>query len=297
MLLPTAMMAQSSAKKGVKEVSPFIDGRQKVRKTDYDSIWKFTTFDAKKVYYCNFDYSELPTILDARRPQWGNFTPVMNFLTTVSRSPMRICALFAVNPTIDDPNQRAALAEQGREEALAALKQLTGWMAEQEMKNKVQINVAQIDHRYWQGTDYFVTQQPSVPLIHVGVILFFGTKKIDLFPSAAAGAQEFKDVKFFPNESTVQPSYESYLDELAEYLLENERFEVLLLGYCDNQGTPTYTTSLSRSRCVEIKKKLIARGVPEYRIEIEAKGSNDPIGDNNTYEGRIANNRVSVRIQ
>jgi outer membrane protein OmpA-like peptidoglycan-associated protein len=48
---------------------------------------------------------------------------------------------------------------------------------------------------------------------------------------------------------------------------------------------------------VEIKKKLIARGVAEYRIEVESKGSEDPIGDNSTYEGRIANNRASIIIQ
>ena len=39
------------------------------------------------------------------------------------------------------------------------------------------------------------------------------------------------------------------------------------------------------------------RGVSEYRIEIEAKVSSDPLGDNNTYEGRIMNNRVAIIIQ
>lgn len=298
MLIPTFGMAQSAKpKKGTKEVSPFVEGKQKVRMTDYDSIWKFTSFDQKKIYFCDFDYSQMGTLVEERRPEWGNFNPVMNYLSTVSRSPMRICAIYAINPNINDPSKRRQLEEQAKEEALLSLNQLKDWMVNKEMKNKTQLMVAQVDYRYWQGTDYFVKPQTQDAIVHVGVLLFFGTKKIELFHSAGEGAKTFADVKFFPNDATVQPSWESYLDDLAEYLKQNDRFEVLLQGYSDNQGTEAYCMGLSRQRCVEIKKKLIARGIPEYRIEVEARGTADPIGDNSTREGQIANNRVAVSIQ
>lgn len=298
MLIPTLGMAQSAnPKKGTKEVSPFVEGKQKVRMTDYDSIWKFTSFDQKKIYFCDFDYSQMGTLVEERHPEWGNFNPVMNYLSTVSRSPMRICAIYAINPNINDPSKRRQLEEQAKEEALLSLNQLKDWMVNKEMKNKTQLMVAQVDYRYWQGTDYFVKPQTQDAIVHVGVLLFFGTKKIELFHSAGEGAKTFADVKFFPNDATVQPSWESYLDDLAEYLKQNDRFEVLLQGYSDNQGTEAYCMGLSRQRCVEIKKKLIARGIPEYRIEVEARGTADPIGDNSTREGQIANNRVAVSIQ
>ena len=296
LLAPLAVNAQNT-KKGAKVVSPFVEGKQKVRKSDYDSIWKFTTFDGKKIYFCDFDYSTIPALIDERHPDWGNFTPVMNYLTTVARSPMRICAVFAVNPTVEDDALREKLIEQGREEALEALKTYQAWAAEEKMKNKLQLNVAQVDYRYWQGTDFFTTEQPTDQLIHVGVLLYFGTKKINMFPSAAEGAKTFKDVKFFPNDATVVESWEPMLDSLAVYLQQNERLEVLLRGYSDNTGTEAYNVGLSRQRAVEIKKCLIARGISDYRIEIEAKGTADPIGDNSTYEGRIANNRVAIIIQ
>ena len=54
---------------------------------------------------------------------------------------------------------------------------------------------------------------------------------------------------------------------------------------------------LSRQRAVEIKKALMQRGIAENRIEVIAKGEDDPVGDNNTYSGRLANNRVTVVIQ
>jgi outer membrane protein OmpA-like peptidoglycan-associated protein len=296
LLLPQLSEAQKP-KKGAKEVSPFIEGKQKVRKTDYDSIWKFTSFDAKKIYYCDFDYSTIPALVEFRHPEWGNFTPVMNYLTTVSRSPMRICAVFAINPKVDNDKLREELIEQGREEALEALKVYQAWAADKEMKNKLQLSVAQVDYRYWQGTEFFSNEQPDDQLIHVGVLLYFGTKKINMFPSAAEGSKSFNDVKFFPNDATVVESWEPMMDSLAAYLLQNERLEVMLRGFSDNTGTEAYNLGLSRQRAVEVKKKLTMRGVSEYRIEIEAKGSSDPLGDNNTYEGRIMNNRVAIIIQ
>ena len=296
LLVPMAATAQNS-KKGAKKVSPFIEGKQKVRKSDYDSIWKFTTFDAKKIYFCDFDYSTIPVLTEDRHPEWGNFTPVMNYLTTVARSPMRICAIFAVNPSVEDDALREQLVEQGREEALEALRCYQAWTTDRKLKNKLQLNVAQVDYRYWQGSEFFTTEQPADQLIHVGVLLYFGTKKINMFPSAAEGAKTFKDVKFFPNDATVVESWEPMLDSLATYLLQNERLEVMLRGYSDNTGTEAYNLGLSRQRAVEIKKHLVARGVSEYRVEIEAKGTADPIGDNSTYEGRIANNRVAIVIQ
>lgn len=296
MMMPVVAEAQKP-RRGAREVSPFIEGKQKVRKTDYDSIWKFTVFDAKKIYFCDFDYSTIPTIIEDRRPEWGNFTPVMNYLTTVSRSPMRICAVFAINPNIQDDAMRERLIEEAKAEALESLQTYQAWAAEKGLKNKLQLSVAQVDYRYWQGTEYFTKEQTADALIHVGLLLYFGTKKIDMFPSAAAGAKTFNDVKFFPNDATVVESYEPMMDSLATYLRQNERLEVLLRGYSDNTGTEAYNLGLSRQRAVEIKKKLIARGVQEFRIEIEAKGTADPIGDNNTYEGRIANNRVAIIIQ
>lgn len=295
-IIPACAVAQKP-KKGAKEVSPIIEGKQKVRKADYDSIWKFTTFDAKKIYFCDFDYSTIAAVTDERHPSWGNFMPVINYLQTVSRSPVRICAIFAVNPSVEDEALRNQLVEQGREEALESLNAYKEWADDEDMRNKVQFNVGQVDYRYWQGNDYFSTEQPADQLIHVGMLLYFGTKKVNLFPSAADGAKSFSDVKFFPNDATVVESWEPMMDSLAAYLIQNERLEVMLRGYSDNSGTEAYNLGLSRQRAVEIKKKLTSRGVSEYRIEIEAKGSEDPLGDNSTYEGRIMNNRVAIVIQ
>ena len=297
LLMPAMPLQAQKAKKGKREVSPVIEGRQKVRKADYDSIWKFTSFDAKTKYFCPFDYTTMEELTKNKKPDWGTMTPVINYLTTVSRSPMRMCAIFAINPSIDDDVYRSQLVSNARNEAIASYNAYKDWSEKRDMKNKVQFNVAQVDYRYWMGTDYYTQPEPKEDIIVLGYILYFGSKKVNLFPSAAEGAQQFRDVKFLPNDATITESYTSYLDELAEYLKSNDRLEVLLCGYTDNTGTTAYSLGLSRQRAVEIKKALLRRGIEEHRIEIEARGDADPVGDNKTYSGRFANNRVTVTIQ
>ena len=157
--------------------------------------------------------------------------------------------------------------------------------------------MAQIDWRYWKDEAYYTEPQPTEDLIRVGLIFDFSSKKIDLLPSAAKGSKSFPEIKFFPNDATIQESYIAEMDELAAYLKQEKGLEVLVTGYCDNVGTETYNTGLSRQRAVEVKKALVLRGIDEHRIEVQYKGEDDPVGDNNTLSGRMANNRVTIVIQ
>ena len=99
------------------------------------------------------------------------------------------------------------------------------------------------------------------------------------------------------SQSKIQESWKPMIEEIAEFLVENERKGLLLTGYADNQGTAEYCIGISRQRAMEVKKALVLLGIDGKRIEIEAKGDENPIGDNSTYEGRIQNNRVSIQIQ
>lgn len=208
---------------------------------------------------------------------------------------MLMCAIFAVNPEITDADQRKMLVAQGMQEAKQAFDAFDKWRTEKEWRNKIQYQIAEVDYRYFKGANYLNEQQDD-QLIHVGMLLYFGSKKKPIF-DADTNSRTFADIKFFPNDATIVDSWYPLIDELADYLKENERKGVLLTGYADNQGTAAYCIGLSRQRATEIKKALQMRGVAEERIEIEAKGDADPIGDNDTMEGRVANNRVSIKIQ
>lgn len=290
-------MAQGNKGKGKKKDSPVIEGRQKIRQSDYRSFDRFTQFGTKDTarYYCAFDYSRLGEMATQKKADWGEMQPVINYLQNVSRATMSICFLYAVNPSVLDPATHERLAAQGQKEALEAMAAFEKWKQRQQLRNKVQYKVAEIDYRYFKGA-YYNDDASAGDVLHAGVIMYFGSKKKPLI-SVETDNRVFNDIKFFPNDATVVDSWGTMLDELADYLKENDRKGVLLTGYTDNQGTEAYIMGLSRQRAVEVKKELLKRGIDANRIEVEAKGDADPIGDNATYEGRIQNNRVSIKIQ
>lgn len=297
-IVATGAFAQSgNNKKGKKGEQPYIEGRQKVRESDYATFDKFTNFNSKDMalYYSPFDYTRMVNLCRYPNPDWDEMKPVMNYLEKVSRAQMTMCAIFAVNPEVTDANQRKLLVAQGMQEAKQALDAFDEWRQKREWRNKIQYKIAEVDYRYFKGANFY-NEQKDDELIHVGLLLYFGSKKKAMF-DPDTNSRTFVDIKFFPNDATIVESWYPHIDEIAEYLKENERKGVLLTGYSDNQGTAAYCIGLSRQRAVEIKKALQMRGIDESRIEVEVKGDEDPIGDNNTLEGRVANNRVSVKIQ
>lgn len=313
LLVVGAVDAQKKPAKVKKGDSPVITGKQKVRESDYKTFDKFTQFNTKStdLYYTPFDYSKIPEIVTdpvpaaARRAagvfipkhevDWGSLKPVMSYLEKVSRATMTMCAIYAVNPSVDNSKEHDRIAAEGRQEALKALECFDAWKVEKGWRNKVQYKVAEVDYRYFKGAGYGEGMYND-ELIHVGMILYFGSKKKAIFTPDTT-TRTFQDIKFFPNDATIVDSWNTMLDEITEYLKENDRKGLLLTGHCDNQGTEAYVKGLSRQRAMEVKKALVARGIDASRIEVEAKGDEEPVGDNSTYEGRIQNNRVSIKIQ
>ena len=75
-------MAQGNKGKGKKKDSPVIEGRQKIRQSDYRSFDRFTQFGTKDTarYYCAFDYSRLGEMATQKKADWGEMQPVINYL-------------------------------------------------------------------------------------------------------------------------------------------------------------------------------------------------------------------------
>ena len=295
-----AMAQNKKKKKGGKKNQPtmFVEGRQKVRESDYATFDKFTSFSTKdnNLYYSSFNYTDIPGLTVNLTPEWPDeIRPVMNYLEMTSRASITLCALYALNPEITDHSQREQLHNQAREEAKASLDAFENWKTMKGMRNKTQYKVAEVDYRYFKGTNFY-GEQRNEDIIHVGVIIYLGSKKNNIF-TVDTTSRTFPDIKFFPNDASIVESWTPVIDELANYLKDNDRKGVLLTGYTDNQGTEAYIEGISRQRAMEIKKALMMRGIDASRIEVIAQGDADPVGDNSTYEGRVANNRVSIKIQ
>lgn len=93
---------------------------------------------------------------------------------------------------------------------------------------------------------------------------------------------------------------EKQAQELREfiYAVENiNRYEVLVHSFTDNIGSRHYNKWLSQERSAAVIWELEQLEIP---IDLMLKadfGEDDPIYDNNTFEGQLSNRRVDVILR
>ncbi|MBB6170646.1 outer membrane protein OmpA-like peptidoglycan-associated protein [Nocardiopsis mwathae] len=103
------------------------------------------------------------------------------------------------------------------------------------------------------------------------------------------------DVLFDVDESTLRPDAEQALREVAEEIAESDAETVQIDGHTDNSGTDTINQPLSEDRAEAVKDELdtlITRSGISY--ETAGHGSDEPVADNRTDEGKQKNRRVTI---
>ena len=98
------------------------------------------------------------------------------------------------------------------------------------------------------------------------------------------------------DKSNVKPQYFELLNNLKDFIEQNN-YEVTIVGHTDSVGSNQYNFGLSRRRAESVKAKLLEFGLAEERIAgIEAMGEEQPIATNDTSEGRSQNRRVEFKL-
>ncbi len=98
------------------------------------------------------------------------------------------------------------------------------------------------------------------------------------------------------NKSNVKPQYYELLNNLKDFIEQNN-YEVTIVGHTDSVGSNQYNFGLSRRRAESVKAKLLEFGLAENKIVgIEAMGEEQPIATNDTKEGRAQNRRVEFKL-
>ena len=85
------------------------------------------------------------------------------------------------------------------------------------------------------------------------------------------------------------------LQKIKTLLDENPDGKLLIEGYASSDGDEKYNTDLSVKRAKAVRQYLINIGVPEKRLEVIGFGEGDPIGDNESLQGRAINRRVQFK--
>ena len=98
------------------------------------------------------------------------------------------------------------------------------------------------------------------------------------------------------DKSNVKPQYYELLNNLKDFIEQNN-YEVTIVGHTDSVGSNQYNFGLSRRRAESVKAKLLEFGLAKERIVgIEAMGEEQPIATNDTSEGRAQNRRVEFKL-
>ena len=125
-------------------------------------------------------------------------------------------------------------------------------------------------------------------------------KNIDILNSEAPKEMTIvldeRSLNFDFDKSNVKPQYYDLLKNIKEFVEQNN-YEITIVGHTDSIGSNAYNFKLSRRRAESVKAKLLEFGLSEDRIVgIEAMGEEQPIATNATKEGRAQNRRVEFKL-
>ena len=125
-------------------------------------------------------------------------------------------------------------------------------------------------------------------------------KNIDILNSEAPKEMTIvldeRSLNFDFDKSNVKPEYYDLLNNIKEFVEQNN-YEITIVGHTDSIGSNAYNFKLSRRRAESVKAKLLEFGLTEDRIVgIEAMGEEQPIATNETKEGRAQNRRVEFKL-
>ncbi len=104
-------------------------------------------------------------------------------------------------------------------------------------------------------------------------------------------------IQFSSGSAEIENDNIPQLDEIVKLLSKDEKITIEITGYTDNTGLESENILLSHQRAVNVKLYLVDLGISKSRILVKGRGSENPIGNNNTYNGRLLNRRIEVLLR
>ncbi|MGS2741247.1 OmpA family protein [Sinomicrobium sp. M5D2P17] len=101
-------------------------------------------------------------------------------------------------------------------------------------------------------------------------------------------------INFDLDKATLKPGGKEAIAEIAEALETNKELKVGIHGYTDNSGGDTHNQKLSEDRAQSVLTELVALGIDKTRLSAKGFGSQNPVADNSTEDGKARNRRVEL---
>jgi len=104
------------------------------------------------------------------------------------------------------------------------------------------------------------------------------------------------DVSFDIGKADIKQKMRPVLDKFAQSLNTYPDTTVRIVGHTDSTGSDAINDPLSVERAASARKYIVRHGVEGNRVEIDGRGSHEPIADNGTAQGRARNRRVDIFV-
>jgi len=103
--------------------------------------------------------------------------------------------------------------------------------------------------------------------------------------------------RFQPNSADLDNRGQRDLDRLVNYVVSAHAApsQIILVGFADNKGSPSSNLTVSKKRAEAVAAVLAEHGVKVGKVV--AFGSDLPVADNSSDDGREKNRRVEVYVQ
>jgi OmpA-OmpF porin, OOP family len=101
-------------------------------------------------------------------------------------------------------------------------------------------------------------------------------------------------INFDTNKAEIKPEMHPHLKEIAQLLSKDTALRISIEGHTDNVGVPAANKTLSGNRAASVVQYLVSTGVDAKRLAAKGFGSEAPIADNRTDEGKAKNRRVEL---
>ncbi len=142
------------------------------------------------------------------------------------------------------------------------------------------------------------------------VLAFFGADnadtsglQIDTSPEALARLEERlrievaqEPILFASGQATIDAASAPILERLALSIMATPGIDVEVVGHTDGEGAVEINQDISERRAQAVVDRLVELGVDVERLRARGAGESEPIGDNDTEEGRAQNRRIAFEF-
>jgi OOP family OmpA-OmpF porin len=119
--------------------------------------------------------------------------------------------------------------------------------------------------------------------------------KVDAYGCTIKDEIRLPGVTFATNSAVLTPESDTVLSYAVTTLQHHPELVIEVDGHTDSVGSTIYNLKLSQRRAEAVLDYLKSHGVTN-KLTAKGYGKADPIADNRTAEGRLANRRVAIKV-